>query len=407
MIDYGYEFHNVAGYILFPFRVLSLLVIVLSGASVVVFSDKVLSNDALTKRTLDRTLEFIMYIVGLNINIVEDDNYKEFIKNDEYSDRNYIVVFNHIHIYDSFMMYNMFCRKKLVSVVIVEHMAKKFPINIIVRLSDSIVMNRDKRMDTVSKIKERLFRRKNVIIAPDSCQDPGEDLIAPFKTGAFAPDHLVLPVVIRYVPSTDRNLVWNRDSDLQHLMNALLDGQIDGYIKLLDFEPPNKHNGNAEKFRDHVHSSMVEGIKTLPESIPPRIDIATGELEHADIRMKCLSLAVLPVTLFAMFLQNNLLLFANLVLYITGYYSYYSPTNNTKMLNNIVFLATTAMYYTSYINNPYEFYFLRTPVYLWTLWNFHGRYLDHARSLSYLAIGYLSASYMTLTIINSIISYFS
>jgi len=406
MIDYGYEFHNVAGYILFPVRVLSLLVTVLSCASLVVFSDKVLSNDTLTKRILDRTLEFIMYIVGLNINIVEDDNYKEFVKNNEYSDRNYIIVFNHIHLYDSFMMYNMFCSKKLVSGVIVEHMANKFPINIIVRLSESIIIDRDKRMGTVSKIKERLFRRRNVIIAPDSCQDPGEELIAPFKTGAFAPDQLILPVVIRYVPSTDRNLVWNRDSDLQHITNALLDGHIDGYIKLLDFEPP-KHDGDVIKFRDYVHATMVNGIKSLPYSTPPRVDIPNEEIKHADIRMKCLSLAILPVTLFAMFLHNNILLFANLVLYITGYFSYYNPTNNTNMLNNIVFLSTTAFYYMSYINNLYEFYFLRTPLYLWTLWNFHGRYLDNARSLSYLAIGYISTSYITLTIINSIISYFS
>ena len=339
-------YHKGCAYLLLPIRLLLTFLIIFTGVICITFTNNIIFNDKLSKRVIDYTVDSLIYTMGLNIRYIEDENYKNYFKNNEYSDRNFIYVFNHIHFFDSLILYKTLCRENILSTVMVKHMAEQFPISIIFRMSQSISISRDEKSGAVDKIKERLFRKRNVIIAPDSCQDPGDKLIAPFKTGAFAPDHLILPLIIRYIPSTDRNLVWNRNNhtDLDHFRNIFLDGHIEGHIRILDFESP-KHNGDIKKFRDHVYNNMTTELGKMPSSYPGRVNMDNYKYDDPFYSLVNLTLYIYPFTMYGLHYNNYSILLINLLLFITGFFKYNYPTNNTKMFHIIYMKFALMTYY--------------------------------------------------------------
>ncbi len=328
--DFYYLYHYISGYVLLPIRLLLLFLNISLSFTCLLFVDYIESDKeylSYKNKIIDISIRNIINIVGLNINIKNDKNYLDFIDKNQYDKTiNYIVVFNHIHIYDSIVLYSLFNR--IVSVLMVKHMAEKFPINIIFKMSKSISCDRDQRQNTVDKIKKHLFDRISpIVIAADSCGDLKEnELICPFKTGAFAPEYPVLPVIIRYIPSSNKDMIWARDTDVSHILKTLIDGHLDVQLQVLDFERVNveikDNKTRINKFKDKVYEQMTNSLEKLPKMTPPRIETFI----HND------PYYALIIMIFNILYSRKICSMVTLMMFISGYISNKYSTNNTNMV---------------------------------------------------------------------------
>lgn len=365
-MNYSYinrSYNRLAGYVLFPFRIVTILLMITSTIGGLLITDGLLDNKDLSNKLLIQLTRGLVWITGLNINFIKDKNYQDFVDSKQYPGKNYLIAFNHVHFYDNFIMYSLL--QKMLCAVMIQHFAELYPVSILFKISNSIMCNRNEKMGTVEKIRNKVQEGEHVVIAPDSCQDlKNGALLAPFKTGAFAVKETILPVLIRFVSSSTDKVIWDRYTHMEHVGSLLLDGHIEGYIQLLDFEDYNNEKDIYE-FRDRVWNKMNDGLTQLPSAFPPRVIENSPHFIRSHPIMTSGLIHFLPgISVISWLIGYYTLSILSILMLITGYFTNNYPTNNAKLLNQLVCLYTLWEYICMDVTCSFEFIFAKGPLLL-------------------------------------------
>ena len=304
-------YNFVCGILLFPLKVILCYIIFLIIALVCFTNKFIFKNTFNIESLFIFLLDLLVITVGLNINIKNSYNLLHIRRN-----KGNLIIFNHINFLDCIVI--SYLEKQIPCGLISNKYSNMFPINIFVKLSDSIFVL--KNNNTVDKIKNKLKLKTNVYMSPDACGIIESDkLIAPFKTGAFATKENIIPVIIRYVPSTSKNINWNNNTLLNLLFSIFIDGHIQCEVKVLNEE---KYDNNSiEEYKDSVHQNMNLALSLLQPQYPPRIINGLGNQ-----------------FIFYIFLLN--LIFTsfslyNLLFWVTNYFAINYPSNNSIIINQL------------------------------------------------------------------------
>ena len=169
------------------------------------------------------------------------------------------------------------------------------------------------------KLKIKLKLKTNVYISPDACGIiESHNLIAPFKTGAFATKENIIPVIIRYIPSSSYNINWNNNTLLKLMFSILIDGHIQCEVKILNEE---KYDNNSiEEYKDLVHHNMNIALSLLEPQYPPRIIYGNSNQF---------------IFLIFLFIISFFVTLPGLLFWITNYFAINYPTNNSIIMNQL------------------------------------------------------------------------
>lgn len=342
MDSVNYQFHKLAGYLLFPIRVI-LLVIAFIGVIVTnVVLDKLNMNtkERFTRLSLIYS-KICLRIFGIRI-YVEGS---EYITNDPC-----IIVGNHINVCDHFVMADV---QQKVPTFIANKNFNIYPISLLFHYTQSIFCDKTKRMGVVQKMKNYIQLGNQITIYPDACNViPEGQLISPFKSGAFVPKLPIQPIVIRYVSSSNTNMNWNDNTIGSIFASYLLDGDTRCYVKVLPVQYYKDNYKSHEDYRDDIYLLMTNELKTLPEQ---RVSLEIRE-SSSEYTMNAL-LVIFCVGLLSQLMGNLIMSSGYFLQFIVGYLFHFYPTQNTCDLNILVSCMQVVKILCLSIQGSYDFYF--------------------------------------------------
>jgi 1-acyl-sn-glycerol-3-phosphate acyltransferase len=161
--------------------------------------------------------------------------------NEEDEKINKIIISNHHHFLDSYVLYYLFRCGFLSS----EFINTTDIGRIISKTCDLLIFRRGKDTNTVEKIKEYLKRRNRVSIFPEGTISNHKTLIK-FRTGAFYVGAPICPIIIKYEPFI---------SDIEipkTIIKLLMSNEIVVSVYINDLEYPPFTNENIEKIRSKM-----------------------------------------------------------------------------------------------------------------------------------------------------------
>lgn len=342
MESVNYQYHKLAGYLLFPLRVI-LLIISLIGF--------ILGNVLLDKLNLNTKQRFtrlcLMYskiclrIFGIRI-YVEGS---EYITNDPC-----IIVGNHINVCDHFVMTDV---QQKVPAFIVNKNFNIYPISLLFHYIKSIFCDKTNKTGVVQKMKEYVQLGNQITIYPDACNViPEGQMISPFKSGAFVPKLPIQPIVIRYVSSSNTNMNWNDNTIGSIIASYLLDGDTRCYVKVLPVQYYKDNYKSHEEYRDDIHLLMTDELKTLPEQ---RVSLEIRE-PSSEYTMNAL-LVIFCVGLLSQLMGHLIMSSEYFLQFIVGYLCHFYPTQNTCDLDILVSSMQVVKTLFLSIQGSYDFYF--------------------------------------------------
>ena len=327
------DYHQFAGNVLFPFRVFLLF----STLSFFIILN-LLVNCIPLNTGLDITFTcsiLLQKIIGFTLHIQGEEN---LINN---SERPCIIVSNHINHFDPLIQ--LLIQKKS-QTFLTHHIYTKFPFSLLFG-KKPIPCDKEKATGSVFKIKNHILSGGQVTMFPDGCNlIPPNQLLAPFRRGAFAPKEPVLPMVIRYVPSTQSNLNWDNEQTLLSLTrNVLLDGDIQVYVSILPLETYTDEYDSSEDYKQHVFDKMESELSKLPKQTP---SIQIQKKNDENIFSPLCNL--LYLSLLNLLFQNTYWSTLSALGFIFSYFRRYYPTGNTRLLDD-VFVSYCSYSIVSYV----------------------------------------------------------
>jgi len=347
MDSVNYHYHTFAGYILFPLRLTLFITTTIALCSSVYVLDMLRCNKIATSLAFN-CVKLSTKVFGLTIHV----DGQEYI-----TDKPCIIVSNHINICDHFVTIVIMNR---VNPYIVSN---KFNIIPFSKLFNSMkcIYTEPKKGYVVEKMKERIKQGSQVTLYPDGCNPiPSGKLISPFRNGAFVPKAPILPIVIRYVPSSNTNMNWyyedsSRDNTPFSLLKSYLqDGSIEVYVKVLPLQKYKDSYKSHEDYRDDIYNLMTRELSTLPKQ-EPNLVVGKSSLDHT---MKCLLLV--PFTLAFIchcigFYHQSVLMYCG---FIVGYFCHFYPTKNTIFIDmlNVPYSCYASSYISLDIPERYIIY---------------------------------------------------
>lgn len=235
--------------VIFPLRLICFLI------SCVVLSAYLLLFDS-TK--LKECCELTLKIAGIQ----KQSNLK--IK-----DKNSIIIFNHINLFDAWIMYSLFdkppaivARKEFTTGIFWEYFTNFLKI---------IPVSRKGKEGTVKKIDNFLDSSKeNLLFAPDGCgYIKDNENIAPFRNSIFVNNkRKIIPVVIRFsTDNTDTYLNWDDLTIWDLFFSILKDGNVKVYIERLDDFYKEKDE-TTEDYKERIRKAMSLKLKAMPFQYP-------------------------------------------------------------------------------------------------------------------------------------------
>jgi hypothetical protein len=167
-----------------------------------------------TEKDLLDTLEIFFRSANIKINIIDNTqkNPIKFINNKiEWKRKidnlcNKVLISNHSHYLDAFVLYYLFKSGFVAS----EFINKSDIGRIIASKCNLLIFDRSKDTNMVEKIKKYLQEQKIITIFPEGAQCNQNTLLR-FRTGAFYTDAPVCPIIIKYNP-----FIW--DDDIKNLI---------------------------------------------------------------------------------------------------------------------------------------------------------------------------------------------
>lgn len=189
-----------------------------------------------TENDLLATLELFLRSANIKINIIDNtknspinyvNNKIEWIKKKDIIS-NKVLISNHSHYLDSFVLYYLFKS----GFVAGEFINKTDIGRIIASKCNLLIFDRSKDTNMVEKIKKYLKEKHIITIYPEGAQCNHKTMLK-FRTGAFYTDAPVCPIIIKYNP-----FIW--DDDIKNLILKILtqnEIQIDVTINDLIYPP--------------------------------------------------------------------------------------------------------------------------------------------------------------------------
>lgn len=353
MISINYNIHKFAGYIIFPIRVIfsTCLTLVTFGSLTILdhIGFKKMGDNLVLRYTYN-----IIKLFGISIHIKGLENI---------TDKPCIIVGNHINIYDHFVM--TYIQNKLPAFISSDKF-NIFPISYLITYFRNIHCNPEKKGNVVEKIRERIKEGGQITIYPDGCNIiPDKKLIAPFRNGAFVPKEPILPIVIRYVSSSNENMNWCTNtisnSPFSILTSYLLDGDINVYVKVLPLQHYKDSYKSHEDYRDYIYELMTTELSKLPEQKPTLI---VGR-PSTEITMNYL-IYLLYLSLFTYCIGNISFCCMYLFHFISSYFCHFYPTKNTQLLDMLIVSYNITRNTFISIQNNYDLY-IRIFIFLFLL----------------------------------------
>ena len=180
-------------------------------------------------------LDYLMKACNIKINVIDSTTNNPIIYNNKnicwknpIDNKKLVIISNHSHYLDSFILYYLFRCGFVASDFI-----NKIDIGrIIAKKCNLLVFKRGVDTNMVEKIKEYLNICKKIVIFPEGSMG-NNNYLRRFRTGAFYTNSNICPVVIKYRP-----FVW--DDDYKKFLFKLITQQeiiVDVYISDL-FKPP-------------------------------------------------------------------------------------------------------------------------------------------------------------------------
>ena len=393
MSNINYKYHIFTGYLLAPIRILLIF-------SITFFTFTTIGLfELFSKNVKEKSIYYlinkfyvplILYLLGITITIQGKENM---------NDKPKIIVGNHIHIYDSYILTSVY--DKLNSFLTFDKF-NIFPLSFIFRATDTILCNKSKKMGTIDKIKNHIKNKKSIIIFPDACNIiPKDKNIADFKNGAFIPLEPIQPILIRYIPSSCNNFNLKNESLLNHLVKSVIDGQIDVRVKILPVEEYNEDLKNHENYKEKIYNLMSNELTTLPKQYPPRLEIKNCSNEYTMNYLLYISFSLGLINYYFGIYNEGI---KHFILFITGYFGNFYQTSNTKLTNNI---SICYILYDTFINNELEFndyniqrlYLCLTIIYGMIFYTYKIKYeilFEEKNSIISLIPGYICSLYINI-----------
>jgi 1-acyl-sn-glycerol-3-phosphate acyltransferase len=160
--------------------------------------------------------EFLFNFMNIKINVIDNTHNNPIIytptknehngkyitwQNQDDKNKKKILIANHNHYLDSFVLYYLF-RTGFVASEFVNTLAMG---RLIVQKCKLLIFRRSHDTNMVNKIKEYLEEHTNIVIFPEGSMG-GNNAIRKFRTGSFYADAHICPIVIKYNP-----FVWDDD----------------------------------------------------------------------------------------------------------------------------------------------------------------------------------------------------
>jgi 1-acyl-sn-glycerol-3-phosphate acyltransferase len=187
---------------------------------------------------LFNTLEYLLRMCKIKINVIDNtkNNPIEYVnntikwKNKKDVNSNIVLISNHTHYFDSFVLFYLF-KSGFVS----SDFINKTDIGkIIASKCNLLIFKRGQDTNMVDKIRSYLEEKKIIVMYPEGGMGNPNTLLR-FRTGAFYTGSPVCPIIIKYNP-----YVW--DDDLKKLIFKLITQSeitVDVYVNDLVYPPFN------------------------------------------------------------------------------------------------------------------------------------------------------------------------
>ena len=211
------------------------------------FFNKLIISES-EKDLLD-TLEIFLRSANIKINVI-DNTKKNPIKyinkqivwtNKSDANLNKVLISNHSHYLDSFVLYYLFKS----GFVAGEFINKSDIGRIIASKCNLLIFDRSKDTNMVEKIKKYLHEKKIITIFPEGAQANPNTLLQ-FRTGAFFTEAPICPIIIKYNP-----FIW--DDDIKNMITKIFaQNQINIDVIVNDFIFPPFNTEKINKVREFM-----------------------------------------------------------------------------------------------------------------------------------------------------------
>jgi len=204
-------------------------------------------------------IKLLLYVCRLsNITVINKELFDNYCK----TDKPFIIVSNHISLWDGIILLGVFGKIKYLAA---KNADKVFiGTKLCLEKLGCIIVEEGGTVETIKKnVKNRKANDNVLVIFPDA-MDPiplGKN-IAPFKTGAFATGIDILPIIIKYKDHTvDPTFYWyKKENPLHGWSKLLLNNNFKTTIKVL---PLIKAMDNVEEYKDKVYNTMSSNLAKL------------------------------------------------------------------------------------------------------------------------------------------------
>lgn len=202
-----------------------------------------------TESDLLDTLELFLRSANIKINIIDNtknspikyvNNKIEWVKKKDYLTQK-VLISNHSHYLDSFILYYLFKS----GFVAGEFINKTDIGRIIASKCNLLIFDRSKDTNMVEKIKTYLEEKKIITIYPEGAQCNHKSLLR-FRTGAFYTGSPICPIIIKYNP-----FIW--DDDVKNLiLKIITQNQINIDVIINDLVYPPFDQQKIDNVRDFM-----------------------------------------------------------------------------------------------------------------------------------------------------------
>ena len=204
-------------------------------------------------------IKLLLYVCRLsNITVINKELFDNYCK----TDKPFIIVSNHISLWDGIILSGVFGKIKYLAA---KNADKVFiGTKLCLEKLGCIIVEEGGTVETIKKnVKNRKANDNVLVIFPDAMNPiPLGKNIAPFKTGAFATGIDILPIIIKYKDHTvDPTFYWyKKENPLHGWTKLLLNNNFKTTIQVL---PLIKAMDNVEEYKDKVYNIMSYNLEKL------------------------------------------------------------------------------------------------------------------------------------------------
>ena len=245
-------------YISIPFRIIFIILFYFIFILSLVF----ISDISMNKLIFKNLQKLLMNVLSLNV-IYDQDNIN-LLNKYIYSDTKFIAIYNHTNLIEPFLLFSLF---ENLSVVLNQFGVSYMPFFDIIykRFNFIYTKNGETTKKIINYSKNRKCGENVLAIAPGEgkpSENPDENNITTFKSGAFVGMLPILPIIIKF---DDKFVDYNFDKGeylIQAVLKIFLKQKHNVKVKVIDLVYPNKDE-SIDSFKNRVRDIMTKEYNEL------------------------------------------------------------------------------------------------------------------------------------------------